>query len=329
MGGGICGVGWFRYSGGSMAAIREIKGRIKATANIKRITKTMQMIATAKFQGAQRTALAAKPYAENIASLVEELAAAVGQGDDDGDGESGGVMHPLLRKPDTVKKELLLVITSNRGLCGGYNANVLREASAFLTARPVEQVELEVAGKKGAGFFKFTRRAVSQFHSDLNEKPDYAQTEKIAQAMIDRFVAGEVDAVRVAYMKFETLSRQVPEVVTLLPLEDASPSNDADAGAENATGKASESGTQAVYEYSPDPKSLMAALLPITVKTRLHQCFNEANLGENLARMIAMKAATDAADKMRKGLTRKYNRARQAAITTELSEIISGAAALE
>lgn len=292
-----------------MAKTREIKGRMKAVGNIQRITKTMQMIATARFQAMQRKATAAQAYADKLGEVVGELAAALhGEGD---------IASPLLVAPEhSPNRELVLTITSNRGLCGGYNANVLRTAMAEMRDTP-HDVDLEVVGKKGSGYFKFAGKTVSHYHSHIDDSPAYEQVEPLAQRYMDDFVAGKYDAVNVVSMQFVSMSKQVPRVMQLLPLEP--PKAEEKPAHHNET----------VYEFSPDEASLLRDLLPMTVKTRLYQAFNEAVVSEQLARMVAMKAATDAAGKMKTSLKRQFNRARQTAITTELSEIISGAAALE
>ncbi len=290
----------------------EIKSRMKAIANIERITKTMQMIATARFQSSQRDAVAAKPFTEKIAELVGELAGAVG-----GDESSAG--HPLLRESTGEGKRLLLVLSSNRGLCGGYNAQVLRAAGAFLREHSEQGVEVEVVGKKANAYFRFRRQPVIAYHEQFGDKPDYAASEQLARRYIERFSNGDYDAIDVAYMQFESVGRQIATVTTLLPLAD--PLADESAGGSSYA-------AEVIYDFSPNPAELLEELLPLTVKTRLFQCFNEAIVSEHIARMIAMKNATDAAGKMSKTLTRQYNRARQTAITTELTEIISGAAAL-
>jgi F-type H+-transporting ATPase subunit gamma len=293
-----------------MATLRELKGRIKAVGNIKRITKTMQMIATAKFQASVRRATETKPYTEKVAELVGELAAASGQ--------TGQIDHPLLHAPDPpVHRELLLVLTSNRGLCGAYNANVLRTANHHLRDRPETEQALQVVGKKGISYFRFQGFAVEKAHTHIGDEPAYEDVEALASEYIERFTAGEFDAVRVAYMKFVTNARQEPQIMTLLPLEPP----EAEQSDEAAT-------AGAIYEFSPDPQQLLAELLPITVKTQLFQAFNDAMVSEQVARMVAMKAATDNADQMGRDLRRQYNRARQAQITTELTEIVSGAEAL-
>ncbi|MEM1213725.1 MAG: ATP synthase F1 subunit gamma [Planctomycetota bacterium] len=291
------------------ANIREIKGRIKAVGNIQRITKTMQMIATARFQALQKRATEAQAYAQKIAEVVGELAGAV----------SGEVSHPLLQPPATATgKEVVLVITSERGLCGAYNANVIREAVSHLKSSEATE-ELEVVGKKGVGVFRFSKRAISKVHSQFGDKPPYDEVEKLADHYIERFVAGEIDAVRVVSMDFLSMGKQSASTKTLLPLEPPTPEG-GDSAAAAAGG---------MYEFEPDAATLLDAILPVTVRTRLFQCFNEAVVSEQIARMVAMKAATDSAGKQKKRLKRDFNRARQTAITTELSEIIGGAAALE
>ena len=306
-----------------MGKEREIKVRMKAVANIRRITNTMQMIATARFQSALRRATSAKPYTQMIAGLVGELSAAAtsgGGGNSGGGGGEGSLDHPLLHAPPAaVGKQLMLVVTSNRGLCGAYNGNVLRRATRALKESE-GGVRLEVAGKKGLAYFRYTGREVSQFHSQLGDQPSFRDAQALADRYIAEFSAGTYDRVSVVYMAFESVARQKPDVLTLLPLEPPR---------KQEQGKAKRApGVQPIYEFSPDPKLLLNELLPATVRTQLFQCFNEATVGEQVARMVAMKAATDAAGKMGKRLTRQYNRARQTAITTELTEIIGGAAAL-
>ncbi len=291
-----------------MAGTREIKGRVKAVGNIKRITKTMQMIATARFQAALRRATASQPFTKKIARLVSELATQCG----------GKVEHPLLRtitEENQTGKELLLVLTSNRGLCGGYNGNILRLAQKYL-AQASNQVELEVVGKKGQGFFKFAEISIDVMHEQFKDKPEFDDVEILAKRYMADFAQGKYDSVKVCYMSFESTSKQHATVLQILPMSKP-------VAAENGVSD------DVVYDYSPTPEELLQELLPTTVKAQLFQCFNESVVSEQVARMIAMKAATDAAERMGKDLKRQFNRARQAAITTELSEIIAGAASLE
>jgi F-type H+-transporting ATPase subunit gamma len=296
-----------------MAKTREIRKRIKAVGNIRRITKTMQMIATSKFARAQQRAMATKPYTEGVFALVTELAAT-----------AGNVSHPLINGPSgkaRSDKELTLVITSDRGLCGPYNGTVLRTAMAHLRGnKAASGGVIELVGKKGASFLKFNRVPVTQAYS-FGDKPAFEDVQKIAEEYMSRFLAGEVSAVRVVYMRYISAGRQAPEVVQLLPLKPP-----AAKGPKPAAAK--ERGYSAQYEFSPEADELLDALLPATVKATLFQAFNDAVVSEQVARMVAMKAATDNAGKMRKSLVRDFNRARQAQITTELTEIVSGAAAL-
>ena len=301
--------------------MREIKGRIKAVGNIQRITRTMQMIATARFQSLQKRATQSQAYTKKIAEMVGQLAATVGGG-------GGDVNHPLLAAPadraegESTGRELLLVLTSDRGLCGGYNANVLRTAMGFIREHGRDALDIEVVGRKGVNYFRFNGVSTTRTHTQFGDTPKYEEVERLATRFIQEFTDGRYDAIRVCYMAFESRSRQTPQVVRLLPMEP--PKADESAGEGQAKAK---KGVQ--YDFSPDPRSLLDELLPVTVKTRLFGAFNEAVVSEQLARMVAMKAATDAAGDMQKTLKRDFNRARQTAITTELSEIIGGAAALE
>lgn len=296
---------------------REIKGRMRAVGNIQRITKTMQMIATARYQALQRRATQAQAYRQKLAEVMGELAGSVSG--------SGDVKHPLLSTPDRASgRELVLVLTSNRGLAGAYNSNVLREAARYIRGKGIANVDIEAVGKKGVGFLKFNAIPMARHHSQIADTPQYVEVEKLAQRYMDEFAAGKYDTVKVVYTRFLSASRQKAEVMTLLPME---PPAAAQAVAEAPVGRAKPQAAN--YEFSPSAEELLAELVPMTVKTRLFGAFNEAVVSEQIMRMVAMKAATDAAGKMKKELGRRYNRARQAAITTELTEIIGGAAALE
>lgn len=297
-----------------MAKTREIKKRIKAVGNIRRITKTMQMIATSKFARAQQAAVAGKPYTETVFELVADLTK-----------QLEGVSHPLLGNAGGnagAGKDLTLVITSDRGLAGPYNGSVLRQAMQLFRNTPSARGgEIEVVGKKGVGFMKFQKVEITKNHQ-FGDKVTYEIVRAVAEELIRRFSAGEISTVRVVYMKYISAGKQAPTVLQLLPF---------DASAAASVKKAetgSKSGVIANYEFSPDAASLLGDILPAAVKAVLFQCFNDAIVSEHVARMVAMKSATDAAGKMGKLYTRKYNRARQAQITTELTEIISGAAAL-
>ncbi len=294
-----------------MGNTRELKKRIKAIKSIRRITKTMQMIATSKFARSQQRATQSKPYTEGIFDLVTELAE-----------KAGNISHPLIDGPrDGFKptaKPLVLVITSDRGLCGPYNGSILRAAMKHL--RGLNDFTLEVVGRKGQSVLKFNKFAIDATHNQFGDKPSFDEVEKLARQYMDRFADGEISSVHVVYMRFISTSRQRPTVLQLLPLKP--PAVEQVEGAPAA-------GPSIEYDFTPEPAELLSSLLPETVKATLFQAFLDAVVSENVARMVAMKAATDNAGEMGRVIGRKYNRARQAQITTELTEIISGAAALE
>jgi F-type H+-transporting ATPase subunit gamma len=288
-----------------MANRRVLVKRRKAVRNIRKITRTMQLISTARFQAAFNRAVATRPYTEKLAELVADLSRA-----------AGDVDHPLLRTNPGADHAALVVLTSDRGLAGGYNASVLRAATAHLDEQPAGiTTDVHMVGKKGISYFRFLRRPVAEQTSGIGDRPRFEQVEPIANALIDRFVRGEIASAHVAYMKFLSAGQQKPAVVQLLPLQPEV--------------KAGEEKKKPVeYEFSPDPQQLLDELLPATVRIRLFQAFNDAAVSEQVARMVAMKAATDAAQDMIKALTREYNRARQTQITMELLDIVGGANAL-
>jgi F-type H+-transporting ATPase subunit gamma len=293
-----------------MANRRELVKRRKAARNIRKITKTMQLIATSRFQKAYNRAVASRPYSDKLAELVADLSRAAG---------SSETEHPLMRTNESAKRSALVVITSNRGLCGGYNANVLRTAIEYIDGQEKgHSVDVHMIGKKGTNYFRFLGREVVESITHLDENVRFDQIEPLAQKLIDRFIDGEISSVNVAYMRFYSTGKQRPEIAQLLPLATE------DVVEEEGTGKAS----AAEYEFSPDPEALLDDLLPASVRMRLFQCFTDAVVSEQVARMVAMKAATDAAGDMITDLTRQYNRARQTHITMELLDIIGGAAAI-
>jgi F-type H+-transporting ATPase subunit gamma len=301
-----------------MAKARAIVKRRKAVRNIKKITKTMQMIATAKFQKSLKRAVGTKPYTMKVRELVRELAASV-----------GNVEHPLLRKPDEATRKnrvAVLVLTSNRGLAGAYNGSVLRTANAFLRQQDAagNEVDLYVVGKKGISFFTFQKRAIKQ-KIDSKDVPVFADADRVAEMFMNQFIAGEIDALHVVYMNFVSTGVQKPDVTTLLPLAGVGePKPQAEGQVKSA-----ELHSETISDFSPDAKSLLDELLPLTVKSAMFQAFLDATTSEHVARMVAMKSATDNADKMQKALTMAYNRARQSQITTELSEIMGGVEAMK
>ncbi len=326
-----------------MAKARAILKRRKAVKNIRKITKTMQMIATAKFQKSLKRAVGTKPYTAKVRELVEELANSV-----------GSVEHPLLRrvtKENRTNRIAMVVITSDRGLAGAYNGSVLRSAEKFLKAANLAgtEVDLYVNGKKGLSFFRFQGRPIKQAIK-VSDEPKFDEMQSLADNLIAQFVAGEIDAVEVAYMNFISTGVQKPAISGLLPLAGVQELIDdlakqaaerdqqiaagiLDAtrrvGAPTVAAEADKRSRQVEYDFSPSAEELLNELLPLTVKSAFFQTFLDATTSEHVARMVAMKSATDNADKMGKTLQLQYNRARQSQITTELSEIMGGVEAMK
>ncbi len=294
-----------------MAKARAIDQRRKTVGNIKKITHTMQLIATARFQRSLNKAVGTRPYTEKITELVRQVSAAGGEVD-----------HPLLRSNPDADRQALLLLTSNRGLCGGYNASLIRTAMAIVARNDKADVatDLYVVGKKGTNYFKFLGREMCRTYSDLPDAPSFLQIEPIATGFMDDYQAGRYASVHVVYMKFLSTARQTPETIQLLPIQ-AVDSGD-QATPSSATGEVQ-------YDFSPPPSELLAELLPVTVKVRLFQCVTDAVVSENVCRMVAMKAATDAAADMGKLLAQQFNRARQSQITMELLDIMGGVEALK
>ncbi len=288
-----------------MAKARVIVKRRRAVRNIRKITQTMQLIATARFAKCMQRAVASQPYTKRITAMIQTLA---GQPD---------ATHPLLSPNANHERSWLLVITSNRGLCGAYNAAVLRRlievrrehADAGLTPT------MQVVGKKGINYLRFLGVGVAERITDIEDHIAFDRVAAIADRFMKMYEAGEVARVDVLYMQFHSLAVQRPTLAQLLPIEPPA--------AEKHQGAVTQ------FEFSPAPDKLLARLIPEAVRIRLFQCFNDAIVGEQVARMIAMKSATDAAGDMIKFLTRQYNRARQSQITTELADIVGGANAVQ
>ena len=291
-----------------MANRRVLVKRRKAARNIRKITRTMQLISTARFQSAFSAAVAGRPYTDKLAELVGNLARA-----------AKGLDHPLLQVPEEEHKSALVVVTSSRGLCGGYNTNVLRSTIDHVDERAAEDVdsELHVVGKKGINYLRYLGREMAQEITSISDQPKFEDVEPLANSLMERFIAGELDSVWIAYMKFISTGKQRPVVERLLPLS-----------SEETLGEAEGDAAEVQYEFSPAPQELLQELLPATVRVRFYQAFMDATVSEHVARMVAMKAATDAAEEMIKRLTAQYNRARQTQITMELLDIVGGANAL-
>jgi F-type H+-transporting ATPase subunit gamma len=297
-----------------MAKTRELVKRRKAIRNIRKITRTMELIATARFKKALDRAVEAEVYTRKIAELAADLSAS-----------AGSVEHPLLEKHEEVKNNLLLVLCSNRGLCGGYNVGILREANQRIHEVKAEgaTLHLEVSGKKGIAYYRYQGQPAEHTYTQFDYNPRFDEVEELAERYLGEYMAGRLDRVEVAYMRFLSASRQRPEVTTLLPLSSAAPDVTRKGPAEVARAKPVE------YEFLPSAANILEELLPVSFKVRLFKCFLDAAVSEQIARRVTMTQATESADEMIKSLTRMYNRARQGQITKELAEIIGGAEALK
>ncbi len=291
-----------------MANTRELVKRRKAIRNIRKITRTMELIATSRFKKAMDRASEAEAYTRKISELAADLMA-----------NAGEVSHPLLKERPVVKNAVLLVLCSNRGLCGGYNGAILREAVPRIRQAAAAGINLgiEASGKRSIAFFKFQKIVTTHSYTQFEDKPRFEDVNELADRFIRGYIDGSIDRVDVAYTKFINAARQQAVVETLLPL--SAP----------ATKEIRPTGPKLEYEFLPDAKGILEEILPVSFKVRLFKCFLDAAVSEQIARRVAMKAATDNADDIIKDLSQQYNRARQSKITTELSEIIAGAAALE
>ena len=302
-----------------MANARAIVKRLKSVKNIRKITRTMELIATARFKKAQDRATEAAAYTRKIGEVVADLAAAGGE-----------ISHPLLKEPEHEAHVTLLVLTSNRGLCGGFNSGVLRKAMARVRevrARAGVGLDLEVSGKRGISYLKFQQITPTEKYTQFEDQPAFADVDAIADRYVRAFLNGDLDRLDVAYQKFVSSGKQEPVIETLLPLsglgEVTGQSSPGQAAAPQASGR------QVNYEFLPNPKDILDEIVPAAFKARLFKCFLDSAVSEQIARMVAMKGATENADEMIGDLSQKYNRARQAQITNELAEVIGGAAALE
>ena len=291
-----------------MAKARAIVKRLKAVKNIRKITRTMELIATGRFKKAMDRASHAAAYTRKISEIVADLSRA-----------NLEISHPLLEARPEPRATALLVLTSNRGLCGGYNAGVLRLVIARVreARQTQETLNLEVSGKRGINFLKFQGRPADRTYTNFEDKPTFAEVEALADRFIEAFTSKTIDRLQIAYTKFESASRQVATLETLLPIGNLQ------------TQTAATDQQPIEYEFLPSSADILAEIVPAAFKARLFKCFLDAAVSEQIFRRVAMKAATENADDMIGSLSQLYNRARQTQITSELSEIIGGAAALE
>jgi F-type H+-transporting ATPase subunit gamma len=289
------------------AQLRVLRRRIRSVQQTKKITRAMELIATSRIAKAQARVNAAKPYAEEITTVLSELAS------------TARLDHPLLTERARPGRAAVLVVTSDRGLCGGYNSNVIKRAeelAALLRSEGKEPV-LYLIGRKGVNFYRFRQRPMADSWTGFSEQPHYTNAVAAGAALVEAFQrdgADGVDELHVVYTQFVSMLSQAPVAKRVAPLD-----------VEYEEGP---SGPRPLYEFEPDEDTLLAALLPKYINTRLYAALLESAASESAARRRAMKAATDNANDLIKGLTREMNQARQAQITQEISEIVGGADAL-
>ncbi|UUO08141.1 ATP synthase F1 subunit gamma [Blastopirellula sp. J2-11] len=291
-----------------MANPRALDKRRKSVRNIRKITRTMELIATARYKQAMDRAAAATAYTDRITQIVKDLTAS-----------SLDFTHPLLEEHDSKENATLLVLTSNRGLCGGYNGGLCRATFPHVVDLKKEygKLSLEIAGKKGIGLFRSQRKLeADETFTHFEDKPRYDEVEVIANRYLTQYVAGKLDRLDVSYTKFVSSSKQVPVIETLLPLGSLEGAGEEEASAES------------MYEFFPSAQSILEEVVPTSFKVKLFKCFLDAAVSEQIARMVAMKSATENASDLIKQLSREYNRARQGRITNEIMEIIGGVEAL-
>ena len=286
-----------------MAKGRELKGRIKTVENTRKITRTMEMVATSKMKRAQDRVVAARPYANVLAEVISSLYS-----------PDLAERFPLLRQPAQPRRVALVVLTSNRGLAGGFNANLIKEARARIAEleRGGVQVDVHVIGKKGAGYFRYVGRPIASSRTDITDRPTAEDAAALVNDLTAAFARGEIDAVHVIYPNFKSVLSAPPATVQVLPVQPP------ETGAK-----------QRDYILAPDAQTILGELLPLYVRNSMYRALVEMTAAFYAAQRTAMKNATDNATDMLKILGRTYNRARQATITQEIAEIVGGAAALQ
>jgi len=288
-----------------MATLKDIKRRIKSVKNTQQITKAMKMVSAAKLKRAQDEITAARPYAVKMLSLITSLAS-----------KTSPESHPLLTVREDVSRIGVVLITSDRGLCGGFNTQMLRTADRFLREKSGVEAHLYLVGRRGTDHFKKRSAAIMHSRNVGNVRPNYADAVKIAQDVITAYLAGELDEVYIIYSEFKSALTQTPIVQKVLPVPPPE-------------GAGEEEEASVEFKFEPSMEAVLAALLPKYVEVQAFRALLETAASEHGARMSSMDSASKNASSMIGSLTLKYNRIRQAAITKELMEIIGGAEALK
>ena len=288
-----------------MPSLRDIKRRIRSVNSTKQITKAMEMVSAAKLRKAQTRAEKARPYAEKLELILANLSRAAIQPD-------GAVLHPYF-EARPVKKTTYALVTADRGLCGSFNANLIRRATIVLQKHEPGTTELICVGKRGYDWFKKRSTPVVSHHLDFGGNMDLARVKQITNELTQRFITGETDAIYLVYAKFISTARSQVTVMPFLPIE---PNSDTSA-------------TVADYIFEPDPVAIFSDLMPRYASTVIQTALSESFASEHSARMLAMGGATKAAGEMIDALTLQFNKARQGAITKELLDIVGGAEAIK
>ena len=286
-----------------MSSTREIRRRIRGVKNIAQVTRAVNMIATARLRRAQTKAESARPYADRLSEILQDVR-----------GGGGGAHHPLMEKRE-VRRIGIVLITSDRGLCGAFNATLFRETDHFLREQTAE-VGLISVGKKGRDYFRARGVMMDGHFTQPSRDLRLEEVGGISKRVISDYRSGRYDQVFLAYSRFISSLKSSPFITQLLPIESAEP------GASDGVGKTP-------YQFEPAEEALLNTLLPQYVEVLIYRALVESLAGEQAARMIAMKAATDSASDMILNLTRAYNRVRQTSITTQILEVVSGAEALK
>ncbi|HJP60881.1 MAG TPA: ATP synthase F1 subunit gamma [Gemmatimonadaceae bacterium] len=286
-----------------MAKGRELKGRIKSIENTRKITRTLEMVATSKMKRAQDRVQAARPYAQSLAEVIAGLYS-----------PDLAERFPLLRQPAKVNHAAVILLTSNRGLAGGFNSNLIKEARSLLARLDGQGVETElhIVGKKGLGFFRYIGRNIASSRIDITDKPTAENASEIVGDLLDRFVSGQIDAVYVVHSKYVSALSSPPASIQILPVTPPE-----------------RTGPRPDYILHPSADAILGELLPLYVRNAVYRGLVENEAGFQSAQRNAMKNATDNAGEILNLLRRTYNRARQAQITQEIAEIVGGSAALE
>lgn len=298
-----------------MASLREIRQRIRSVKNIAQITRAMQMVAASKMRRAQEQALASRPYAAKTWEILTHLAAQRGNVEQ---------LHPLLANRDQVKNVAIILITSDKGLAGAYNGNIIRAAIRFMRSNNHENARLVTIGRKGRDFMvRFGRKVIAEF-TDLPSRPTSLDISPITRLAVDGFLEGEFDEVYLAYTDFINTLTQEPTIRLLLPIRPGAVESQV---LSEYLGKETTMST-AEYLYEPTPTVLLDTILPRFTELQIYQAFLEARASEESARMVAMRNATENANDLIGDLTLTYNKARQDSITKEMLDIAGGAEAL-